>query len=409
MLEMSSQVKNIYGINYLSTPSTVFNGDLIVVANRPHGGVYVMIADATGHGLPAAISAIPATRAFFSMAAKGLSLGEIASEINEVLVRFLPMGMMLAASVFEVRANGFEVSWWGGGLPDGYLIERDGTIVRRLISNHMPLGVLKTHEFEADIQHFKLEPDQQIICYTDGVIEAMNEEGEQFGQERLESAFHSQQAIIPTLYESVRSFAHKSVGDDLSILAMTFPISNGNAQESPPSQAIQNQIPIQSSLRLNGEVLKRVTVMTEVRKFLTGILHSGAHLDLVCSVLSELFANAIEHGLLRLDSSIKEEPDGFFLFYQMREEKLKELSDSAYIELNLEYCPERSQLVMELEHNGEGFDYQRSYDSPDKSLTHGRGIVLASELCDSLEYSKQGRSVTAVYSLAAEHHFPSSS
>ena len=93
----------------------------------------------------------------------------------------------------------------------------------------------------------------------------------------------------------------------------------------------------------------------------------------------------------------------------MREEKLKELSDSAYIELNLEYCPERSQLVMELEHNGEGFDYQRRYGSPDKSLTHGRGIVLASELCDSLEYSKQGRSVTAVYSFAAEHHFPSSS
>ena len=37
MDEMSSQVKSIYGINYISTPSTVFNGDLIVVANRPHG------------------------------------------------------------------------------------------------------------------------------------------------------------------------------------------------------------------------------------------------------------------------------------------------------------------------------------------------------------------------------------
>ena len=223
MHEMSSQVKNIYGINYLSTPSTVFNGDLIVVANRPHGGVYVMIADATGHGLPAAISAIPATRAFFSMAAKGLSLGEIAREINDVLVRFLPMGMMLAASIFEVRANGFEVSWWGGGLPDGYLIDNDGTIVRRLTSTHMPLGVLQTHEFESDLLHFKLEPDQQIICYTDGVIEATNESGEQFGQERLEASFTCQQSVIPVLYESVRQFADESVGDDLSILTMKFP------------------------------------------------------------------------------------------------------------------------------------------------------------------------------------------
>ncbi|NOI79641.1 fused response regulator/phosphatase [Vibrio tubiashii] len=409
MHEMSSQVKNIYGINYLSTPSTVFNGDLIVVANRPHGGVYVMIADATGHGLPAAISAIPATRAFFSMAAKGLSLGEIAREINDVLVRFLPMGMMLAASIFEVRANGFEVSWWGGGLPDGYLIDNDGTIVRRLTSTHMPLGVLQTHEFEADLLHFKLEPDQQIICYTDGVIEATNESGEQFGQERLEASFTSEQSVIPVLYESVRQFADKSVGDDLSILTMKFPILNGNNQDVPTDPVQYNKIPSNSTLRLDGSVLRQVTVMTEVRKFLAGILTSGAHLDLVCSVLSELFANAIDHGLLKLDSSIKEQPDGFFLFYQMKEEKIKQIDDDTWIELGVNYDPKQQKVTFELEHNGEGFDYEKAHNSSGQNLTHGRGIILASELCDSLEYSKQGCRVTAVYSLGAAHHFPSSS
>lgn len=408
MHEMSSQVKNIYGINYLSTPSTVFNGDLIVVANRPHGGVYVMIADATGHGLPAAISAIPATRAFFSMAAKGLSLGEIASEINDVLVRFLPMGMMLAASIFEVRANGFEVSWWGGGLPDGYLIDSDGTVVRRLTSTHMPLGVLKPHEFESSIMHFRLEPDQQIVCYTDGVIEAMDDSGEQFGQERLEASFGTDQAVIPVLYESVRQFAGKAVGDDLSILTMKFPILNGNAQDTPRDIASFNKVPSRSKLRLDGSVLREVTVMTEVRKFLAGVLNSGAHLDLVCSVLSELFANAIEHGLLRLDSSIKEQPDGFFLFYQMREEKIKQLDDSAWVELGVDYDPEQLKVTFEVEHNGEGFDYEKTYSTTDKDLTHGRGIILASELCDSLEYSKHGCRVIAVYSLEATHHFPSS-
>ncbi|QTG90199.1 SpoIIE family protein phosphatase, partial [Vibrio furnissii] len=117
MEEMSAQVEHIFGIEYISTPSTIFNGDLIVVASRPYGGVYVMIADATGSGLPAAISTIPATRTFFSTAARGLSLGEIVTELNRSLESFLPTGMMLAASVFEVRANGFEVSWWGGGLP----------------------------------------------------------------------------------------------------------------------------------------------------------------------------------------------------------------------------------------------------------------------------------------------------
>jgi hypothetical protein len=408
MAEMSNQVQNIHGINYLSTPSTVFNGDLIVVANRPHGGVYVMIADATGHGLPAAISAIPATRAFFSMAAKGLSLGEIAAEINDVLVRFLPMGMMLAASLFEVRANGFEVSWWGGGLPDGYLIDKDGTIVRRLISTHMPLGVLKRHEFESDLVHFKMEPEQQIFCYTDGVIEATNREGEQFGQERLEQAIEGKRVILPNLFETVRKFAHKSVGDDLSVIAMTFPISTSNPEVILQSDAPKNLVPIDSKLKFTGEILRQVNVMTEVRRFLNGIIQGGGHLDLICSVLSELFANAIEHGLLKLNSAIKEEPDGFFLFYQLREEKIRQLDDSAWIELIINYNPTLNRVTLELEHNGDGFDYQALHGEGNSTKTHGRGIVLASELCDSLEYFKQGCKVKAIYSIGASHHFPNS-
>tara|TARA_Y100001956_G_C4128842_1_gene192188 strand:+ start:6905 stop:8542 length:1638 start_codon:yes stop_codon:yes gene_type:complete len=407
MKEMSSQVQNIYGINYISTPSTVFNGDLIVVANRPHGGVYVMIADATGHGLPAAISAIPATRAFFSMAAKGMSLGEIVSEINEALVRFLPMGMMLAASVFEVRANGFEVSWWGGGLPDGYVINPDGTIDRRLVSRHMPLGVLKPREFETDLVHMKLEPDQQIICYTDGVIEACNRDGEQFGLERLEQALASQRPIIPILYESVRKFAHKKVDDDLSILSMKFPISTSQKPDMESAQVNINKVPLSTTLSFPAEVLRSVDVMIEVRQYLTGILYGGVHLDLVCSVLSELFANAIEHGLLKLDSSIKEQPDGFFLFYQLREERLKELDDSSCITLSMDYNPKEAQLLMELEHNGEGFDFNRPASEEESPRSYGRGIMLARELCTSLDYSKCGRCVTAVYSLGEEHHFPS--
>ncbi|MDA0149826.1 ATP-binding SpoIIE family protein phosphatase [Vibrio sp. LaRot3] len=406
--EMSGQVKHVYGVNYISTPSTVFNGDLIVVANRPHGGIYVMIADATGHGLPAAISAIPATRAFFSMAVKGLSLGEIVAEMNDVLVRFLPPGMMLAASLFEVRANGFEVSWWGGGLPDGYLIDPDGQICRKLVSKHMPLGVLPSHEFETDLVHFKLEPDQKIVTYTDGVIEAMNEQGERYGQERLEKVLQSGQAIIPTLFESVKEFSLRSVDDDLSILAMEFPISCAQDQIAKKELPVLSTLPSNITIHFSAELLRTVSVVNEVREYLSGLIKGGAHLDLVCSVLSELFSNAIDHGLLRMDSSIKEEADGFFRFYQVREDKLAELDDDAWINLELDYNPVEKRITMQLEHNGEGFDYHALPKEIDNPLTHGRGIVLATELCDSLSYSKQGKKVTAIYSFDAPHCFPSS-
>ena len=404
--EMSSQVKNIFGIDYISTPTTLFNGDLIVVANRPHGGVYVMIADATGHGLPAAISAIPATRAFFSMALKGLSLGEIVTEMNEVLVRFLPVGMMLAASIFEVRASGFEVTWWGGGLPDGYILDEDGTIVRKLVSKHMPLGVLSAKEFETNLVHLKLEPNQKIVAYTDGVIEAQNEQGEQFSQDRLEDVLRSGKSPIPTLYESVRGFAHKNIDDDLSILSLSFPISSNRETNGRSGSEAISYLPAQSTLHFRAKVIKDVSLMNEVRRYLSGLISGGSHLDLICSILSELLSNAVDHGLLKLDSRIKDQTDGFFLFYQQREDKLKDLDKDAWIRLDIDFDPIKKWLIMALEHNGEGLDCHVIPNLSNNNLSYGRGIVLASELCDSLEYSNQGRKVTALYNFESPHNFP---
>ncbi|SDG82835.1 Serine phosphatase RsbU, regulator of sigma subunit [Vibrio xiamenensis] len=407
MDRMSCKASNIYGLDYLSTPSTVFNGDVILVANRPHGGVYVMIADATGHGLPAAISAIPASRAFFAMVAKGLSLGDIVLEMNNALYGFLPMGMMLAASVFEVRANGFEVSWWGGGLPDGYIVGPDGSILRHLVSTHMPLGVLKPNEFEADIVHLKMAPGQQILCYTDGVIEAQNQEGEQFGQERLEQVILQGKDMIPNLFDSVKQFANKTAGDDLSILSMEFPISNSNQVTLPSEQGYLSSVPTHTTLHFDAGLIQQVALMNQVRQFLSGLFYGDAHLDLVCSLLSELFANAIDHGLLNLDSKIKENPDGFFQFYQMREEKLQQLDPHAWLRLDIDFLPQKHQIIFQLEHNGKGFDYHKVV-SASESMTHGRGIVLATELCDKLQYSKQGKCVEAIYNFDTQHRFPSS-
>ncbi|MGC9460160.1 ATP-binding SpoIIE family protein phosphatase, partial [Vibrio genomosp. F10] len=346
--------------------------------------------------------------AFFSMAEKGLSLGEIVNEINNSLSKFLPIGMMLAASIFEIRANGFEVSWWGGGLPDTYVLDENSKIIRRLVSKHMPLGVLDSHEFETDIVHLILEPGQQIVSYTDGITEAMNEHGEQFGQERLEKALENGQAHITTVHEAVRAFSNMKAGDDLSILSMTFPIINGNDNSLQLTDFYYSKIPMKTGLHFPAHVLRTASVLSEVRQYLSGILNGGQHLDLVCSVLSELFANAIEHGLLGLKSSLKESPDGFFEFYQLREERLKDLSPDAWVKLDIDYQPEEKIITMLLEHNGEGFDYHHLNLSAQNGTTHGRGIVLATELCDSLEYSNEGKSVTAVYHFNASHRFPSS-
>ncbi len=65
----------------------------------------------------------------------------------------------------------------------------------------------------------------------------------------------------------------------------------------------------------------------------------------MCSVLSELFANAIEHGLLKLDSSLKDDPDGFLTFYQQREECMEELDEHLWVKLDIDYNPKLEHVI----------------------------------------------------------------
>ncbi len=61
-------------IRYLQSPYALFNGDLLMAARTPSGDLYVLLGDFTGHGLPAAVGAMPLAEIFHGMTAKGYGL-----------------------------------------------------------------------------------------------------------------------------------------------------------------------------------------------------------------------------------------------------------------------------------------------------------------------------------------------
>ena len=62
---------NAPNIQYRQSPYALFNGDLLLAAHTPSGDTHLLLADFTGHGLPAAIGAMPLAEVFYSMTAKG--------------------------------------------------------------------------------------------------------------------------------------------------------------------------------------------------------------------------------------------------------------------------------------------------------------------------------------------------
>ncbi len=118
-------------------------------------------------------------------------------------------------------------------------------------------------------------------------------------------------------------------------------------------------------------------------------------------ILTELFNNALDHGILQLDSSIKQGPDGFENFIRLREEGLRAL-DSGSIEIGIEkvQIDGRDGIRIHMIDSGIGFDYSAFQDATAREIAqgqHGRGIALIKSMAYRLEYAGAGNEVTVYY------------
>ncbi|MGF1865570.1 SpoIIE family protein phosphatase [Enterovibrio norvegicus] len=392
------------GVNFYTSSYTNFNGDVVLVTPRPQGGVYALLADATGHGIPAAISSIPATKAFFAMTHNGLALGDIVKEMNATLKKFLPPGMLVAANLLEVMPNGVDVNWWGGGMPDGYLIDKNGEVKQRLPSSHMALGAMESEEFEANLVALKLEHGDKLFFFTDGVTEARNTHGQELGEEGLEAIFTEPHAsIIESTQRRVSEFTSGGgVGDDMSMLELTAPIKSRIEIQPGDPEYYHRRSPAQLTVYFGSSELQKVNLVGEVRRMLKGTLGSNIDLDLMCTVLSELSNNALEHGLLGLESDVKTDDQGFLDYYLERQRRLEALGGHAYMEIGISFNPSKRTLSFYVTHNGEGFESEGVGSRLDETgAMCGRGIALVSELCDTFDYIDGGHIAKGVYMLAA--------
>jgi anti-sigma regulatory factor (Ser/Thr protein kinase) len=117
------------------------------------------------------------------------------------------------------------------------------------------------------------------------------------------------------------------------------------------------------------------------------------------TVLSELFQNALEHGLLGLDSALKSEPDGFERYLERRAQRLAALAQGE-IAVRVEHRAldsgtQRVQIVVR--DTGKGFDHVEhlarltTASSADPLLLpSGRGIGLLYKLCDAVAFNASG-------------------
>ncbi|MDP2633925.1 MULTISPECIES: fused response regulator/phosphatase [unclassified Pseudoalteromonas] len=382
-------------IDFHLSPASMFNGDVFLVAQSPIGSLYCMLGDFTGHGLAAAVGALPTSKVFYTMVNKGMAVSDIANEINTLLVKLLPGNMFCAATIIELSSSGKSVSAWLGGLPDAYVINQHGNVLKTLESQHMALGILETHEFERELIHFEVDSTMRVVLATDGIIETTNDKEEYFGEHRFIDLLAEKPSIsCDDIIHHVTHFAQgEKQQDDLSIVlfnCLQIPQQKGEQESYSP-------LPFNMSLSLNSTQIKTTDPVLEIVDVLTRISGLRAHRSDIFLLLSEAYNNAVDHGLLGLDSDIKNQEDGFLEFYQQREAALNSLQ-GAMIIVDMRYCPTSLCLYFTICDSGNGHKSSAS-DGMSLSREHGRGISLLEEIAEHVTYNASGNQIEMCYKL----------
>ncbi|CAN2983103.1 MULTISPECIES: fused response regulator/phosphatase [Pseudomonas] len=386
-------------IRYLQSPYALFNGDLLLAAYTPSGDMHVLLGDFTGHGLPAAIGAMPLAEVFYGMTAKGYGLTQTLREMNAKLKRILPVDMFCCATLLCLSAQRRAVEVWNGGMPEGYVHEVATGRRTPLMSRHLPLGVLSAEAFDDSTEVWPMALGDRVFLLSDGVLDTADANDQLFGAERLQQVFAANREpdrLFEDIEQALAAFRGQA-RDDVSMVEITLQAGQPLRAAEPMYADSGQSCPLDWSVsfEFRAQTLRTYNPLPYLLQLLLEIHGLREQSGALYSVMAELYSNALEHGVLGLDSRLKRDAQGFAQYYHQRHERLAQL-DSGYVRVHVQVVPtdKGGKLTLRLEDSGQGFDVEQELARPvDIDRLSGRGLSLVRQLSSAVGWSDGGRCV----------------
>ena len=212
------------GLDVAYRPLHRVGGDIYDVAVLPDGTVRAFIADATGHGVTAALSTMLIKSEYDSVKDAGGGPAHALTALNERITRsYAKLAVLFTAAIVDVTPATQEVRYTCAGHPAAVLVGASGVV--ELEDGGPYVGMRGGLAFPEWTTSFAGR--DALVMITDGVIEARNKAGEEFGERRLHTALAEVASQPGRLTERVlqRLDAHlatQPAGDDITLIALRF-------------------------------------------------------------------------------------------------------------------------------------------------------------------------------------------
>ena len=181
----SPEIENLrIAARYL--PMTAIGGDFYeFIPVDPHRAGF-LVADVSGHGVPAALISTMLKVAVQSVAAVAHEPAQVLRGLNRILSPQL-RGQLISAAYLFVNTQASTALYSSAGHPP--LLRFRGDTLEQIESNGLLFGVLADSEYP--VCEMPLSPGDRFLLYTDGVVEPENAAGESFGDNALEQAIRA--------------------------------------------------------------------------------------------------------------------------------------------------------------------------------------------------------------------------
>lgn len=203
-------------------PMTAVAGDFFDFLHTDEHRLGILIADVSGHGVPAALIASMVKVAISAQSAHADDPARVLAGINETLCGKLKSQFVTAAYLFIDMELGM-MRYSAAGHPAMLWCSNSGTDVRAIEENGLVLGLMSSAEYKT-VEH-SLQSGDRMLLYTDGLLEASNRSDEFFGEERVRQVLmHNRsrtgEESVDALLQSVQvwSGAGTDPEDDLTLI-----------------------------------------------------------------------------------------------------------------------------------------------------------------------------------------------
>lgn len=202
-------------------PMTSVAGDLYDFLEAGDRQAGLLIADVSGHGIPAALIASMVKMAATSQREHAAQPARLLAGMNSALCGNT-QGQFVTAAYVHLDAVARELRYAAAGHPAMLLLRRGA--VTEIAENGLPLAITANANYSG--KTLALEAGDRLLLYTDGLVEARNEQGELFGEDRLNAALRESSSLTPDaaadrMIASARQWA-KSQDDDLTVLVCDY-------------------------------------------------------------------------------------------------------------------------------------------------------------------------------------------